>query len=256
MFHRTRLPALVLGLAVAFALPVPGPAAAATAMLVDTIAPGVLHGVDGFGTATVLVPKGTYVTYLIRTDSHLKGKRVQIWTDTGKGWQRTTTRSIASDGSVHYFALVSAHISFWAKYVDTATGQSVASHGRRATPSRDGSTVIALTCDDFAPTGSSTRSVVSRTIGTGVAGTVRVVACSNASTGFQWSLASIDGRHLLRVGHSVSASTKALAGAPGTETWSFRDVEAGTGRATLVYSQPWRGGEKAAWTLMLTIQTA
>ena len=79
---------------------------------------------------------------------------------------------------------------------------------------------------------------------------------SNASTGFSWLLASIDAGHLMRVGHGIHASPAVHVGAAGTETWSFRVVAAGTGRATLVYSQPWRGGEKAAWTLMLTIRTA
>jgi len=33
-------------------------------------------------------------------------------------------------------------------------------------------------------------------------------------------------------------------------------TDAGIGRATLVYSQPWKGGEKAVWTLMLTVESA
>ena len=255
MFHLRKIAPALLAIAAALAISSIA-SAAATPALVDAIAPGVLDGVEGFGTATVLVPKGGYVTYLARTDSHLKGKRVQIWTDTGKGWQLTTTRSIAADGSVHYFARVTVRTGFWAKYVDAATKQTYTSHARAAGPSKDGTTIITLTCDDFAPTGSSTRSVVNRSIATRVSGTVRVIACSNASTGFSWLLASIDAGHLMRVGHSIHASPAVHVGAAGTETWSFRVVAAGTGRATLVYSQPWRGGEKAAWTLMLTIRTA
>ena len=38
------------------------PASAVTAALMDSIAPGVMHGTEGFGTSTVLVPKAGYVT--------------------------------------------------------------------------------------------------------------------------------------------------------------------------------------------------
>jgi predicted secreted protein len=62
-------------------------------------------------------------------------------------------------------------------------------------------------------------------------------------------MVSLDTAHLMRVGHTVRS------GAPGSETWSVRLTADGIGRTTLVYSQPWRGGEKAAWTLMLTVHT-
>ena len=252
MFRICRLPLSILAL-LALLLPITAsPAAAANATLSDMIAPGVQLGTEGFGTSTVLVPKDSYVTYLVRTDSRLKGKRVQIWLDTGSGWKLTTTRAIEADGSVHYFARVTGRVGFWAKYPGVTP--IATSHGRSANVSADGTTTIRVTCEDVSPTGSSVKSIVSRTVVTRVRGTVRVIICSNASTGFSWGMVALDTLHLLRVGHTNQPGHG--IGAPGTETWSLRLTNAGVGRATLVYSQPWKGGEKAVWTLLLTVQTA
>lgn len=252
MFRLSRLslaaPVLALGL-----LPLAAaPAAAVTPILMDGIAPGVMHGTDGFGTSTVLVPKSGYVTYLVRTDSRLKGRSIQIWTDTGTGWKLTTTRHVEADGSVRYFARVTGRIGFWAKY--TGVKPTATSHGRSAGVSPDGTTTIRIACDDVGPTGSAVKSIVNRTVAVRVNGTVRVIVCANPSTGFAWGMVALDSEHLLRVGHTMRAGSG--VGAPGTETWSVRLKSDGTGRTTLVYSQPWRGGEKAAWTLMLTVVTS
>jgi predicted secreted protein len=220
------------------------PASAVTAILMDGIAPGVMHGTDGFGTSTVLVPKNGYVTYLVRTDSRLKGRAIQIWTDTGSGWKMATTRKVEADGSVRYFARVSGRIGFWAKYAGVKPAAS--SHGRLADVSADGTTTIRLACDDVGPTGSAVKSIVSRTVAVKVGGTLRVIVCADPRTGFSWGMVALDASHLLRVGHTMRSAT---------ETWSLRLTSDGIGRSTLVYSQPWRGGEKAAWTLMLTVIT-
>ena len=44
-----------------------------------------------------------------------------------------------------------------------------------------------------------------------------------------------------------------LIGAGGVETWTFQAGK--TGKATLdfSYGRPWQGGEKAAWTLKVTV---
>jgi len=252
MFRISRPLVMVLAV-VALLLPITAsPASAATTTLQDAIAPGVQHGTEGFGTSTVLVPKNGYVTYLVRMDSRLKGKRVQIWLDTGSGWKLTTTRAIEVDGSVHYFARVKGRVGFWAKY--PGVKPATTSHGRSANVSLDGTTTIRVTCDDLSPTGSGVKSIVSRTVVTPVGGTVRLIICSNPSTGFSWGMVSLDTLHLLRVGHTTQPGRG--IGAAGTETWSLRLTNGGVGRATLVYSQPWRGGEKAAWTLLLTVQSA
>jgi len=227
------------------------PVLGVTTVLVDSIGPGVLRGNDGFGTSTVLVAKDGYVTYLVRTDSRLKGKSVQIWTDTGQGWKLLTTRTIDADGAVHYFARITTRTGFWAKY--TGVKPSVTSHGRSAALSSDGTTTILIACGELGPTGSAVKSIVSRSVATRLGGTVRVIVCSRPSTGFSWGMVSLDSTRLLRVGHVTRADRP--PDADGSEMWSVRVTRAGVGRATFVYSQPWRGGEKAVWTLILTVQT-
>ena len=251
MFHITRARISILIL-LALGGPIAAvPVSAATAVLFDSIAPGVQRGTEGFGTATVLVPSSTYVTYLVRTDSRLAGRRVQIWTDTGSGWQLATTRSIEADGAVHYYARVTGRIGFWAKYPGVTPAAT--SHGRLAGVSSDGSVTIRLTCEDMGPTGAGVKSIASRTVAAQVGRTVRLVICSSPATGFSWGLVALDTLHLMRVGHTATADN--APGVAGTETWSLRPKSPGVGRATFVYSQPWRGGEKAAWTLVLTVTT-
>ena len=256
MFRMVRLPVMALVLAAGLLPVAASPASAATAILFDAIAPGVLQGTDGFGAATVLVPGNGYVTYLVRTDSRLKGRRLEIWTDTGSGWTLTSTRVIAADGSVHYFARVAGRFGFWAKYARVTP--AVASHGRLANVSSDGTITIRVSCEDLGPAGSGARTIVFRSAATSFGGTVRVILCSNPSTGFSWGMVALDSEHLRRVGHSTHPGSGGggVVGTAGTEIWSVRLTSRGVGRATLVYSQPWRGGEKAAWTLLLTVKSS
>ena len=250
---RVRLAAV--GLSLIAILTVAAPAAvAAPAMtaLSDSIAPGVVDGVEGFGTASVLVPNGAYITYLARTDARLKGKTIQIWTNTGAGWHLTTTRKVAADGTVHYFARVARRSGYWAKYAGDQTHAPASGHGRSANISADGTYVISTSCEDYAPAEAGGKVILNRMVVAPVAGTIRVHVCAIPSTGFSWTSAAVDTAHLMRVGHSLHPGTSP-PGSAGTETWSYRVVSSGTGRATLVYSQPWKGGLKAAWTVLLTV---
>ena len=226
-------------------------AAVARPILTDAIAPGVLEGPEGFGTATVLVGKGRYVTYLVRTSPSLKGRHVQIWTDTGAGWKRTTSRVIGSDGTARFHFRVAARTSFWAKLPKSGATPAATSHGRAAALASDGRTIIRIGCHEFAPTGSSTRVVASRRAQGIPKGTVSLVVCSNAAAGYRWTTAAIDSAHLAQVGHTIDDK---VSPDKRTDTWSYRLIEADRGRVTLVYSQPWPGGEKAAWTVMLTLE--
>lgn len=102
--------------------------------LTDGIAAGVNKGTAGFGTSSVVVPKGTYVTYLVRTDPKLVGKVLEIWTRTRTGpWKPTTARAVAADGSVHYYARLTAWTAFLAKWAGDDTYLPSSSHGRIAT---------------------------------------------------------------------------------------------------------------------------
>jgi hypothetical protein len=243
--------ALPLALVALLLIPVPAALAADPPVLTDAIAPGVLDGTEGFGASTVLVKEDGYITYLVRTTPAMKGRTLEIWTDIGKGWKRTTSRVIGSDGTARYHARVAKRTSFWAKLPKAGSTPAVASHGRTASVSKDGRTIIRLGCDEFAPTGSSTRVVASRRAQGSPRQTISLVVCANAANGYRWTTAAIDGEHLAQVGHTVAAGKAKVAA---TDTWSYRLTESDRGRVTLVYSQPWPGGEKAAWTVMLTVE--
>jgi uncharacterized repeat protein (TIGR01451 family) len=106
----------------------PPPSPRVAVVLTDGIAPGVNRGVSGFTTRSLVVRRGSYVTFLIKTDPALVGRTVEIWRLQKSGaWVLTTTRLVAADGTVHYYARVLAWTGFWAK-LDGAT-----SHGRIAT---------------------------------------------------------------------------------------------------------------------------
>lgn len=232
---------------------VPGPAQAASPppILTDAIAPGVLDGNEGFGTTTVVVGKGRYVTYLVRTSPNMKGRKLEIWLDTGSGWKRTTTRVIGADGTARFHHRVTGRTGFWAKLPKSGSTPAAASHGRAASVSRDGRTIVRLGCSEFAPTGSSTRVVIHRRVQGPPSTTVSLVVCSSAPQGYRWVTAAIDTAHLAQVGHTIADQAD---GSDVTDTWSYRLTARDRGRVTLVHSQPWPGGEKAAWTVMLTLE--
>ena len=248
--------ALALGLVLALLPFTAATVAAANPVLTDSIAPGVIPtGTDGFGSSTVQVKENGYVTYLVRTSPNLAGRSLDIYVNSGGDWAKATNRIIGADGTARYHARVAGRTGFWAKLPAQGSTPEFASHGRSAAVSKDGRTIITMSCDDFAPTGSSTRVVINRRAQAALSTTVMVVICSNASTGFSWTTVAVDPAHIKQVGHTIHGSSSQPPGAPGTERWSYRLTTTGTGRVTLTYSQPWTGGEKAAWTLMLTVQS-
>jgi hypothetical protein len=100
----------------------------------DWIAPGVNRGTAGFGTASVIVPPNGYATLLGTTSPNLAGSIVQIWTRTKTGaWRVLTSRVVAGDGTIHYFARINAWTAYQFKFVGDATRSPAASHGRIAT---------------------------------------------------------------------------------------------------------------------------
>jgi len=92
-----------------------------------------------------------------------------------------------------------------------------------------------------------------------------VTLSSNPTTGFEWKLteevsyASIwtpFGRKFeppewRPIDHKFeSPEAKRVEGAAGKDVWTF---PAGTGNITMEYGRPWKGGEKAEWTFVLTV---
>jgi len=112
----------------------PAARAAANLTLTDGIAPGVNRTTSGFGTATVIVPSGYYVTYLVKSDPSLAGKPIEIWTRSATSdWALLTTRVADANGAVHQFARVTASTGFRAKFAGDPGATAAASHGRVAT---------------------------------------------------------------------------------------------------------------------------
>jgi len=102
--------------------------------LVDLIAAGVNHGTTGFGTASLVVPANSYITFLVITSPNLSGSSMQIWTKTKTtDWRLTTSRTVESNGTVHYFARVNGWTAYQARFAGDATHAPAGSHGRIAT---------------------------------------------------------------------------------------------------------------------------
>ena len=109
---------------------------------------------------------------------------------------------------------------------------------------------VELSCEDFRAQPNYSGSVQLR-----IGGTLTVILCSNASTGFSWSkLAQISDRAvLMQIDHKFLPPTSDRAGAAGKEVWTFKTTNEGTSTIYLEYSQPWEGGDKAHWTFHLTV---
>ncbi len=89
----------------------------------------------------------------------------------------------------------------------------------------------------------------------GVDGTLTVILCSNQTTGFQWSESPqiSDLTALRQVGHEFVSPEGDAVGAAGQEIWTFETLKKGESTISFEYSRPWEGGEKAEWTLVLTV---
>jgi predicted secreted protein len=250
-----RLLPMALGLLVL--VPATGPvtaAAPAAVAISSAIAPRVVTGLAGFGTSSVVVPAGEKITFLARTEPALPGRRVEIWTKSKSGdWRLTTSRLEASDGSVHYVAAVDAWTAIQARVPADPLTSAAASHGRIATASSTGLMAIGVTCDEFAAAngGAIARSLILRS-----SDLVRFTLCTNASTGFAWQRPTFNTASLHLISDRTLPPANLRPGAAGSETWTFRVLRRGTSRISLVYSQPWAGGKKAAWRFSLTVVVA
>ena len=103
-------------------------------VITDGIAAGVNRGTRGFGTASVVVTRGGWITVLGRTSPNLAGSVVQIWTRTKSGaWRALTSRLVAADGTIHYFAHVNGWTAYQLRFAGDSSHSPAASHGRIAT---------------------------------------------------------------------------------------------------------------------------
>ncbi len=224
--------------------------------LSDTVAPGVNKGLTGFGTGSLSVPKGAYATYLVMTDPNLAGKSLQIWSKKKGGtWKLTATRTVAGDGSVHFSAKVSVTTTFQARFLGDDTYVASASPGRTVSVSTSEKVGFAIGCSEFTGALDPTtgKATIVRDVTLRVGGTIAATLCENGSTGFAWGSPSYKHRAIGLTSHKSSPPKSGLPGAAGTATWTFRALRSGTSVIKLTYSQPWSGGTKAAWTLVVTV---
>ena len=84
-----------------------------------------------------------------------------------------------------------------------------------------------------------------------------VALCSNASTGYTWSDPQVgDSSIVTLVGSTSEPPASPIPGAPGTQSFTFRGGSAGTTTISFSYDQPWNGGTKGAWTLVIDVVVA
>jgi hypothetical protein len=113
--------------------PTPSPSLSAVG-LSDGIAAGVNRGTKGFSISSAVVAPHGYITLLVQTNPNLAGSLVQIWVKSKTSdWHALTTRLVATDGTVHFFARVSGWTGYWVKFPGDTTHTPAASHGRIAT---------------------------------------------------------------------------------------------------------------------------
>lgn len=120
------------------------------------------------------------------------------------------------------------------------------------TPSTSQEASADVSCDDFMKLQS-----ISRELEVAVDSSFTLTLCSNPTTGFQWESAKISDQTVLaQVGHqfvSPESETPPPPGTAGKEVWTFKALKKGKSTISIEYSQPWEGGEKAAWTYALAV---
>ena len=89
-----------------------------------------------------------------------------------------------------------------------------------------------------------------------VGGTLKVILASNASTGFGWTADAQIGEPAVvrQTTHTVASPTSPRPGAPGSETWTFEALKAGTTTVTLVYRRPWSGETAGSRTFKANVE--
>ena len=110
---------------------------------------------------------------------------------------------------------------------------------------------LEVSCDDFGKEQNITRQVE-----VSAGDSLMVTLCSNVTTGYQWSETAVIGDNTVvqQTSHKFEAPAESdLVGAPGKEVWTFDALKKGTSIISMVYSQPWEGGEEASWTFEATV---
>ena len=112
---------------------------------------------------------------------------------------------------------------------------------------------VEVSCDDFMKVNH-----ISQEVEVSADGTLTVTLCSNPTTGFLWSESAqiSDTTVLQQTDHQLVVPGPEPPPPPGTpsqEIWTFKALKKGTSTISMEYSRPWEGGEKGAWTFVLTV---
>ena len=110
---------------------------------------------------------------------------------------------------------------------------------------------IELSCDDFGAT-----RAVSKEITVAPGDTFTVILCSNATTGFKWSVTPqiSDTDVMMQISHKFEPpENTGMVGAAGKETWTFKALKSGSAITNMTYSQPWGDSEQDAWVFHLSV---
>ena len=111
---------------------------------------------------------------------------------------------------------------------------------------------VEASCDDFMKDHH-----ISKEVEVAVDGSMTVTLCSNPTTGFEWESAQISDQTILQqTDHKFvppPERPEPVFGEAGKEVWTFKALKEGKSTITMEYSQPWEGGEKGAWTFVLTV---
>ena len=108
-----------------------------------------------------------------------------------------------------------------------------------------------VNCEDFATDGSA-ELIASANVGD----TIKVILCSNPTTGFKWpDIAQIHNQDILeQIDHEfVDSEQTGVVGASGKEVWTFKALKKGTTTIKMEYRRPWESTEEAEWTFTATI---
>jgi predicted secreted protein len=120
---------------------------------------------------------------------------------------------------------------------------------------------IAITCFEFEEQhalADGRKGTITKAAELSVGGNLTLTICSNPSDGFAWDLLGVSDEEVVRPrGHGFIApdsdSSTPAPGTPWKEFWTFDALTAGTSEVRLEYSRTWPGGEKAVWSLALTV---
>jgi predicted secreted protein len=165
------------------------------------------------------------------------------------------SRNVASDGTAHYYAHVSATTGFLAKWAGDGIYVASAATSRTATASATGQTRFSVACDEFlvAQDPDSGKAPVAHEVWIRVGNTVTFTLCSNASTGFSSGAPRYDHTALALKKHWSTPLKTAMPGAAGNESWTFKVLRVKNSTVSVQYSRPRTGGEKTVWILTLKV---